>query len=93
MELVSYLKDNEIDFAKRRSRKAGKDADIQAQFRNEQWDKIVKFMRNNPKLLMQMIPDDPTNPIIIPKEYPSEAAIKRSRVHEKLLEAQRWQKL
>jgi hypothetical protein len=45
-------------------------------------------MRDNPKLLMQMIPSSPERPL--PKETPSEAAIKKTRINAKLKEAQQW---
>lgn len=52
------------------------------------WSSIVSFMRDNPKLLMQMIPSSPERPL--PKETPSEAAIKKTRINAKLKEAQQW---
>jgi hypothetical protein len=51
-------------------------------------------MRNNPKLLMQMIPD------VVKSEdaqrdnkTKQDMVLKRSRVHDKIEEAQQWQKL
>lgn len=72
-------------------------------------------MRNNPKLLMQMIPDAPEDFIDTARyqssragrmaigaladgaaalssstSVPADAMLKRSRIHEKIQEAQRW---
>lgn len=54
------------------------------------WTQIVDFMRDNPKLLMQMIPSNSEPEEPMPKETPSEAAIKKTRINDKLAEAQQW---
>lgn len=50
----------------------------------KRWEQILSFMRNNPKLLMQMIPDG----AIAQVANDSDIVIKRSRIHEKIQEAQ-----
>ena len=54
------------------------------------WPQIVDFMRDNPKLLMQMIPSKDDNKDDLPQITPSEAAIKKTRINDRLQEAQKW---
>jgi len=52
-------------------------------------------MRNNPKLLMQMIPDAIKSPEEAAREgkMKQDIVLKRSKVYDKIEEAQQWQKL
>lgn len=60
MELVEFLKNKDLGFV---GRAEGNDAFVEPEktelddVADEQWDQVVTFMRNNPKLLMQMVPD------------------------------------
>ena len=47
-------------------------------------------MRDNPKLLMQMIPNSDVKEEEPPKITPSEAAIKKTRINDKIQEAEKW---
>lgn len=49
------------------------------------WSQIVVFMRNNPKLLMQMIPDGEGLDDFGSAQLDN--VIKRSRIHDKIQEA------
>ena len=59
---------------------------------DKRWEQIVVFMRNNPKLLMQMIPDAVNGNMAI-YDNQKGMVMKRSRIHDKIQEAQQWQKL
>lgn len=57
------------------------------------WARILDFMRSNPKLLMQMIPDTEKQPPKEGSDKEKDIVFKRSRVADKILEAQKWQRL
>mmetsp|Transcript_35433 Transcript_35433/g.54210 ORF Transcript_35433/g.54210 Transcript_35433/m.54210 type:complete len:226 (+) Transcript_35433:487-1164(+) len=72
---------------------------------DDKWNKIIIFMRNNPKLLMQMIPDgvmpdlggnpiadQVANTIGLPgfEHKQTQMIYKRSRLYDKIYEAQQW---
>ena len=60
MELVEFLRNKDLGFV---GSADGDDTFAEpeptelAELADQQWDHVVTFMRNNPKLLMQMVPD------------------------------------
>ena len=57
------------------------------QDQDARWTKILDFMRGNPKLLMQMIPDTDKHTSKEGSEKEKDIIFKRSRVHDKIQEA------
>jgi len=115
MELVEFLKSKDLGFM---GAADGNNAFVEPEpteldeEADENWAQVVTFMRNNPKLLMQMVPDGddqsglldgnrgggfPSHPA--PTHESSSAVqqadlvLKRSKVYEKIQEAQKWQRL
>lgn len=115
MELVEFLKSKDLGFMGRADGNSAfaepepTELDEEA---DENWAQVVTFMRNNPKLLMQMVPDGDDQSGLLDgnraggfTSHPStthesssavqqaDLVLKRSKVYEKIQEAQKWQRL
>ena len=93
MQLVEFLKNKDLGFVENATvddpfqEPEQEDDEVVKQ---ERWDNIVQFMRNNPKLLMQMIPDPQAQ---IYPDYDStvlqqaDIVFKRSKAFDKIQDA------
>lgn len=92
-KIVDFLKGRDLGFVETKNCAFAEPEKTEAEAeKKEKWDKILAFMRNNPKLLMQMLPDNESGlPMMghgasgkTQSLHQADMVLKRSRVYDKI---------